>query len=64
MPSALFNNAEANFKIKEVSDRCLWFYYTQWAFSPQQKALVMDITAINLPPADVYQELKEHLLHL
>ena len=44
MPMVWFNNTEAYFDIKGVSDCHLWFYYTQWALSQQQEGLVMDIT--------------------
>ena len=63
-PVVWFNNAEAYFEIKGLADRRLWFFYTQWALSPQQGRLVTDITSLNPPPADAYQQLKERLLHL
>ena len=55
MPAVWFNNAEAYFDIKGLADRQLWFFYTQWALSPQQRRLVTDITSLNPPPSDAYQ---------
>jgi hypothetical protein len=63
-PMVWFNNAEAYFEIKGLADRRLWFFYTQWALSPQQGRLVTDITSLNPPPADAYHQLKDRLLHL
>ena len=64
MPQAWFNQAEAYFRLNNVLDRTFWFYYVQWALSPQQKKLVRDLLSTPTPPADAYNQLKERLLQL
>jgi hypothetical protein len=64
MPQAWFNQAEAYFRLNNVQDRTFWFYYVQWALSPQQKKLVRDILSIPQPPINAYDLLKGRLLQL
>jgi hypothetical protein len=64
MPQAWFNQAEAYFRLHQVSDRTFWFDYVQWALSPVQRKMVRDILDLPTPPPDAYDQLKERLLRL
>jgi hypothetical protein len=64
MPQAWFNQAEAYFRLHQVTDRTFWFYYVQWALSPVQKKMARDILSLPTPPPDAYDQLKERLLRL
>jgi hypothetical protein len=47
-----------------VRDTEMWFYYTQWALTNQQKKLVDDIICMDPTPQDAYQLLRRRLLGL
>jgi hypothetical protein len=64
MPHAWFNQAEAYFRLHQVTDRTFWFYYVQWALSLVQKKMERDIHSLPTPPSDAYNQLKERLLRL
>jgi hypothetical protein len=63
-PRAWFKQAEAYFRIHGETDRELWYFYVTWALSPQQEALVQDITEAEVTPPNAYELLKERLLQL
>jgi hypothetical protein len=63
-PSAWFKSAEAMFELHGVANRKMWFFYTQWALTSQQKMLVDDVICMDPTPPDAYEVLKERLLSL
>ncbi len=42
-PTAWFKSAEAMFNLHGARGMEMWFYYTQWALTSQQKKLVDNI---------------------
>jgi len=63
-PRAWFKQAEAYFRIHGKTGCELWYFYVTWALSPQQEALVQDITEAEITPPNAYELLKERLLQL
>ena len=57
-PSAWFKSAEVMFELHGVANRKMWFFYTQWALTSQQKMLVDDIICMDPAPPDAYEILK------
>ena len=64
MQQALFNQAEAYFRLHGVTNGMFRFYYVQWALTPVLKKLARDILTIPDPPPNAYKMLKEQLLPL
>jgi hypothetical protein len=63
-PTAWFKSAEVMLNLHGVRDREMWFYFTQWALTNQQKKLVDDIISMDPTPPDAYALLKGRLLSL
>ena len=63
-PLAWFKSAEVMFELQGVTNRKMWFFYTQWALTGQQKKLVDDIICLDPTPPDAYEILKERLMSL
>jgi len=63
-PLAWFKSAEVMFELQGVTNRKMWFFYTQWALTGQQKLLVDDIICMDPTPPDAYEILRERLLSL
>ncbi len=63
-PTAWFKSAETMFNLHGARDEEMWFYYTQWALTSQQKKLVDDIICMDPTPPDAYHQLKRRLLSL
>ncbi len=52
------------FELHGVANQKMWFFYTQWALTSQQKMLVDDVICMDPTPPDAYEVLKERLLSL
>jgi hypothetical protein len=63
-PTAWFKSAEVMLNLHSVKDREMWFYFTQWALTNQQKKLVDDIISLDPTPPNAYALLKGRLLGL
>ena len=63
-PIAWFKSAEAMMRLNNVASKELWYHYTTWALTSQQKKLVDDIMAMEPTPPDAYEQLKHRLLGL
>jgi hypothetical protein len=63
-PTAWFKSAEVMLNLHGVRDCEMWFYYTQWALTSQQKKLVDGIISMEPTPPDEYDLLKRRLLGL
>ena len=51
-------------RLNNVASKELWYHYTTWALTSQQKKLVDDIMAMEPTPPDAYEQLKHRLLGL
>ena len=50
--------------LNNVASKELWYHYTTWALTRQQKKLVDDIMSMEPTPPDAYEQLKSRLLGL
>jgi hypothetical protein len=58
-PLAWFKSAEVMFELHGVANRKMWFFYTQWALTSQQKMLVDNVISMDPTPPDAYEILKK-----